>query len=130
MCVSVQTYREAARRLTRRDCVRITHSPQDVELRGSCVALRPGSYDTLARMGVNNRISSVRTVDTQRHYADELPQPLPAPTYEYRRRPDERSYDARVTSARAVVGPPEHRVQMNSPPGDTFAVNREGEPRA
>jgi hypothetical protein len=57
------------------------------------------------------------------------PEPLPAPTYEYRRRPNERVYEAKVTSVRAVMGEPEHRVQMSAPPGRTIYVNRDGEPR-
>ena len=34
---------------------------------------------------------------------------MPAPTYEYRQRANERVYEAPVTSVRAVVGPPEQR---------------------
>ena len=76
---------------------------------GRCVVLRPGSYDSLAGMGMNNRISSVRPIIREARYENEAPPPLPAPTYAYRQRPDERLFLATVTSVRAVVGPPEQR---------------------
>ncbi len=86
----------------------------DAGFRGRCVLLRPGSYDSLQRMGINDRISSVRPVNTAVHRDYESrdyrePEPLAEPNYEYRRRPHERIYDADVTSVRAVVGPPEKR---------------------
>lgn len=81
---------------------------EDAGFRGRCVVLRRGSYDSLARMGLNNRVSSVRPAGNGRRYT-EAPAPLPTPTYEYRRRPNERLYEATVTSAHAVGGPPEHR---------------------
>lgn len=76
---------------------------------GRCAVLRSGSYDSLSRMGLNNRISSVRPVDERGRYDNEAPEPLAAPNYDYRRRPNERTYEVRVTSVRAVVGPPEQR---------------------
>jgi uncharacterized protein YcfJ len=81
---------------------------EDARFEGRCVVLRPGSYDSLGRMGLNNRISSVRPVSSSARSSYE-PAPLAAPTYEYRRRPNESIYQARVTSVRAVVGPPEQR---------------------
>ena len=75
---------------------------------GRCVLLRPGSYDSLRALGMNDRISSVRPASDRRQL-DEAPAPLATPTYEYRRRPSERVFEARVTSVRAVVGPPEQR---------------------
>src|SRR5262249_52625406 len=75
---------------------------------GRCVMLRRGSYDSLEGMGLDNRISSVRPVErVARNYYE--PEPLPAPTYEYRPRPSERIYQAPVTSVRAVMGPPSER---------------------
>ena len=76
---------------------------------GRCVILRPGSYDSLAGMGMNNLISSVRPITREARYENEAPPPLPAPTYEYRQRPDERLYQANVILVRAIVGPPEQR---------------------
>jgi uncharacterized protein YcfJ len=82
---------------------------EDARFEGRCVVLRPGSYDSLARLGMNNRISSVRPVSRTARYDGNAPEPLPAPTYDYRQRPNERLYQATVTSVRAVVGPPEQR---------------------
>jgi uncharacterized protein YcfJ len=90
---------------------------EDPGFEGRCVVLREGSYDSLKRMGVNNRISSVRRIgrdyrrdDRDRDRADYYePEPLPQATYEYRRRPNERVYEADVTSVRAVMGRPEQR---------------------
>jgi uncharacterized protein YcfJ len=76
---------------------------------GRCVVLRQGSYDSLKRMGVNNRVSSVRRVGRDRRDDYFEPEPLPAATYEYRRRSNERVYEADVTSVRAVMGRPEQR---------------------
>lgn len=96
---------------------------EHAHFQGRCVVLRPGSYDSLGRMGMNDRISSLRPVPAQAHFEQEAPPPLPAPTYEYRQRPNERLYQANVTSVRAVVGPPEQRCWIErqqvaeGPPG-------------
>lgn len=87
---------------------------EDIRYAGECVILRPGSYDSLRRMGVNNRVSSVQRLDSRRRndrrYENMYrPEPLPQPTYEYRRRADERLYEVPITSARAVLGTPEQR---------------------
>jgi uncharacterized protein YcfJ len=82
---------------------------EDIRFEGRCVVLRPGSYDSLQRLGLSNRISSVRPLEGNRRAVADAPQPLPAPTYEYRRRPNERVFDAPVTSVRAVAGPPNQR---------------------
>jgi uncharacterized protein YcfJ len=76
----------------------------DAQFRGDCRVLRSGSYDSLRGMGLGNRISSVRRArgrgDNDRYtYA---PEPLREPNYDYRRRPRERLYEARVTSTHAV----------------------------
>jgi len=82
---------------------------EDARFQGRCVVLRRGSYDSLRGMGMENRISSVRRVDDHRHYENEAPQALAAPNYEYRRRPEERLREVPITSARAIMGPPEQR---------------------
>ena len=82
---------------------------EDARFEGRCVVLRPGSYDSLARLGMNNKISSVRPVGQNARYEGAAPEPLAAPTYDYRQRPSERLYQATVTSVHAVVGPPEQR---------------------
>lgn len=71
---------------------------------GRCVVLREGAYDSLTRMGINDRVSSVRQVSGREHYNNEAPEPLAAANYEYRRRSNERVYEADVTSVHAVVG--------------------------
>jgi uncharacterized protein YcfJ len=82
---------------------------EDARFEGRCVVLRHGSYDSLAGLGLNHRISSVRPLGQQATGYSEAPAPLAAPTYEYRRRPNERLFEVPVSEARAVVGPPEQR---------------------
>ena len=106
----------------------------DERFAGRCVVLRRGSYDSLARMGLDNRISSARPVNERARFDNETPPPPPAPIYEYRQRPGERTYEAPVTSVRAIVGLPEQRcwverqqvvesVQGQGRPGDGNAGN-------
>lgn len=75
--------------------------------RGYCIVLRPGQYPSLATMGLNNRISSLRRVGGGPNYAY-APVPAPAP-YPYYPHYGERLYPADVIATRAVVGPPEQR---------------------
>lgn len=82
---------------------------EDVNFQGNCRILRPGSYDSLGGMGMNDRITSLRHLPRRRHYNNEAPAPLPQATYEYRQRPNEWLDEAPVLSAHAVVGPPEQR---------------------
>jgi uncharacterized protein YcfJ len=80
---------------------------EDVRFTGRCVVLRPGNYASLASMGLNDRVSSVRVmgrnanIDEQRYG--------PSPVADYSRRDNERLSEARVTSVRAVLGTPEQR---------------------
>lgn len=92
---------------------------------GDCRILRRGSYDSLRSMGLNDSISSIRAVPRNRRINDMAYAPQPQPVYEYRMRPSERVYEAPITSARAVVGPPEERcwvererVTMSGSSGD------------
>lgn len=87
---------------------------EDSRFEGRCVVLRRGSYDSLQRMGLTDSISSVRPLERNRPVPQAVvaPEPLPAPTYEYRRRANERVYEAPITSVRAVVGPPNQRCWM------------------
>ena len=77
---------------------------EDVRFDGRCVVLRPGRYPSLAAMGLNDRISSVRAVAANTRVDDNRHIPAPVTYYDYRRRDDERLYEARVTSVRAVLG--------------------------
>ena len=64
--------------------------------RAAASVLRRGSYDSLRGLGLNNRdLVGAPGRATRGRYDNEAPQPLAAPAYEYRRRPNER----RVRSA-------------------------------
>jgi uncharacterized protein YcfJ len=63
-------------------------------------------------LGVNDRLSSVRKVSERGRYANEAPEPMPAANYDYRRRSNERVYQADVTSVHAVVGQAEQRCWL------------------
>ena len=82
---------------------------EDVRFSGRCVVLRPGQYPSLAAMGLNDRVSSVRAVARNARIDDQRYAPAPAAAPDYRRRNNERLYEANVTSVRAVVGTPEQR---------------------
>jgi uncharacterized protein YcfJ len=84
---------------------------EDSDFRGRCIVLRPGQYPTLASMGFNNRVSSLRRVGGGRHYTYAPPPPVPAP-YPYYPHAGERLYQAPVVAVRAVTGPPEQRCWM------------------
>lgn len=90
---------------------------EDYNFQGRCVVLRPGRYESLAGMGMNNRISSVRPLNREaryeNRYENQAPVALAANVYDYQRRPDERLYEAPVTSVHAVVGPPEQRCWID-----------------
>jgi uncharacterized protein YcfJ len=79
----------------------------DIGFRGYCIVLRPGQYPSLAAMGLNNRISSLRRVGGGANYA--YAPPPPAAPYPYYPHHGERLYPADVVATRAVVGPPEQR---------------------
>lgn len=86
----------------------------DVRFEGRCMVLRPGQYPSLAAMGLNNQVSSVRAVsgDTRiddRQYGPAPVMAAPQPAADFRRRNNERLYEANVTSVRAVLGTPEQR---------------------
>jgi uncharacterized protein YcfJ len=82
---------------------------EDVRFDGRCVVLRPGRYPSLAAMGLNDRVSSVRSVGGEARVDERRYAPDPAANDEFRRRDNERLYEADVTSVHAVVGPPEQR---------------------
>ncbi len=81
----------------------------DTRFGGRCIVLRPGRYPSLAAMGLNDRVSSVRTVDREARIDDSRYSPAPVAAYDYQRRSDERLFKADVTSVRAVVGQAEQR---------------------
>ncbi|MDP2266304.1 MAG: beta/gamma crystallin-related protein [Thiobacillus sp.] len=87
---------------------------EDVRFDGRCVVLRPGRYPSLAAMGLNNRISSVRAISPDTRIEDHHYAPAPVAVNEYRRRHNERLYEANVTSVHAVLGTPEQRCWVET----------------
>src|SRR5256885_6967252 len=77
---------------------------EDEGFRGRCVVLRPGQYPSLAAMGMGNRVSSVRPVARDYQVEDQRYAPPPPVAYDYRRREDERIFEADVVAVRAVYG--------------------------
>ena len=71
---------------------------------GRCIVLRPGRYPSLSTMGLNDRVSSVRTVNRNARVEDNRFAPVAESVYDNRRRNNERLFEADVTSVRAVVG--------------------------
>jgi uncharacterized protein YcfJ len=86
---------------------------EDARFGGQCIVLRPGRYPSLAAMGMNDKISSVRIVQRNTRVEDDRYAPVAAPVYDNRRRNNERLYEANVTSVRAVVGPSEQRCWID-----------------
>jgi len=91
---------------------------------GRCVVLSPGQYPSLAAMGMNDRISSIRRA--ARETTAYAPPPPPAPPYRYYPRHGERLYTAHVVAVRAVVGPPEQRCWVEQQQVTTSPPNVPG----
>lgn len=85
---------------------------EDADFRGRCTVLRPGQYPSLSALGLNDRVSSVRSVSGNARIAEERYSPPPAVAGDYRRRDQERLFEAPVSSARAVYGASEQRCWM------------------
>ncbi len=96
---------------------------EDVRFSGRCVVLRPGRYPSLAAMGLNDRVSSVRAVAGNARIDDRRYAPAPVAGPDFRRRNDERLYQANVTSVHAVVGTPEQRCWVER---EQVAQNQSG----
>lgn len=82
---------------------------EHANFRGHCALLRRGSYDTLAALGLENAISSVRPLGNRGSYDNEVAAPMETPNYAWRRRANERVFEAPVTSVHAVMGAPTER---------------------
>ena len=83
---------------------------EDTRFNGRCAVLRAGQYPSLNAMGLNNRISSAQAVNRNARAEEDQRYPNAAVgAGDFRRRDDERLYEANVTSVRAVVGSPEQR---------------------
>jgi uncharacterized protein YcfJ len=103
----------------------------DVRFDGRCTVLRPGQYPSLQAMGMNDRISSVRPLAASERVAEADYAPMPVVAQDFRRRRNERTYDADVTSARAVVGTAAQRCwiereQVQQPSGPQGDLNLPG----
>jgi uncharacterized protein YcfJ len=78
---------------------------EDTRFDGRCVVLRQGQYPSLAAMGLNDRVSSVRILNADARIDEHRYSPAPpvAAMHDYRRRDHERLYEANITSVRAVL---------------------------
>jgi uncharacterized protein YcfJ len=79
---------------------------------GRCKVLRPGRYPSPETMGLRYRVSSARTVPKVSRIDDARFAPRPVSVYDDRRRRNERLFEARVISARAVYGVEERRCWL------------------
>jgi uncharacterized protein YcfJ len=87
---------------------------ESAQYSGRCVILRPGWYPSFAAMGLNDRITSARILAPNVRIEEHRYAPAARATRaewarDYRRRNNERLYEANVTSVRAVVGTPDRR---------------------
>ncbi len=82
---------------------------EDENFRGRCMVLRPGQYPPHAAMGMNDSISSVRAGVREAALEERRFAPPPPVVYDYRRREDERLFEADVVGVRAVYGAGEQR---------------------
>ncbi|MGK2951259.1 MAG: beta/gamma crystallin-related protein [Thiobacillus sp.] len=121
---------------------------EHTQFNGRCVVLRPGRYPSLAAMGLNDRVSSVRAIDRNAHIDDRRYGPEPAAVHNgleahtafetrryapesaaaqnFHRRPNERLYEANVTSVRAVLTTLEQRCWVEEIAQDRRSVNMPG----
>lgn len=83
-----------------------------IRFEGRCTVLRPGQYPSLAAMGLNDRISSIRPLQANERVAEADYAPMPVVAQDYRRRREERLFDANVVSVRAVAGTAAQRCWM------------------
>jgi uncharacterized protein YcfJ len=90
---------------------------------GRCIVLRQGQYPSLSDMGMDTPVYSVRSLRRNATIEDDRYAPAPLVSYDYRRRPRERLYQAQVTSVHAVLGPPEQRCWVER---EQFVRNRDG----
>ena len=81
---------------------------EEARYAGRCVVLRPGRYPSLAAMGLNNRVSSTRPAVIAGRVEERGYVPAPPPV-DYRRRSEERIFQAPVTSVHAVYRQQERR---------------------
>ncbi len=88
----------------------------DAAYRGTCRVLRPGRYASLAAMGLNNNVSSLRAIQRDAWVDDNRYAPPAAAVYDNRRRNDERLYEVNITSVRAVLAQAGQRCWVEREP--------------
>ncbi len=100
----------------------------DASFNGRCMVLRPGQYPSLAAMGMNNRVSSVRELGRDARIDERRYAPVAIPAPDYRQRKEERLFEVDVSSVRAVVGTPERRcwIEREQATQDKSQVNAPG----
>lgn len=84
----------------------------NIRFSGQCVVLPPGRYASMAAMGMNDSVSSVRTMDWKTRVEESRMAPAPMPVYDNRRRNEEGLFEANVDSARAVMAVAGQRCWM------------------
>jgi uncharacterized protein YcfJ len=89
---------------------------EDTAYAGTCRLLRPGQYASLAAMGLNDRVSSLRLVRRSAQEDESRYAPPPEVTGDFRRRGGERLFQVPVESARAIYGPTEQRCWVEREP--------------
>lgn len=76
---------------------------------GRCMVLRPGQYPSLAAMGMDDAVTSVRPLTRQARIEERRFAPPPPVAFDYRQRREERLFEAEVVAVRAVYGQREQR---------------------
>jgi uncharacterized protein YcfJ len=101
---------------------------EDSRYSGRCLVLRPGRYPSLESMGFNDRVSSVRSLNRNVRVSDDRYADEPSFGDRYYRVPNERTYEASVTSVRAVLGTSEQRcwVEREQVSSDRGSANVPG----
>lgn len=105
---------------------------EHVRFEGRCVVLRRGAYPSLREIGLNNAISSARPLEREGVHGHRqvetvrAPQygpydPAPAQPVPYGHGPARVIYEVPVTSAQAVMGPPQQRCWVEK---EQVAVQR------
>jgi uncharacterized protein YcfJ len=97
--------------------------------KGQCMVLRPGQYPSLASMGLNDEITSVRVLPRNARVADNRYAPAAMQqVYDGRRRNGERLYEADITSSRAVLATSGQRcwVESTQVPAERSGANIPG----
>ncbi|MDD5249554.1 MAG: beta/gamma crystallin-related protein [Rhodocyclaceae bacterium] len=101
---------------------------ENARFSGRCVVLRAGRYPSLAALGLNDRISSVRDVGRDERIEDRRFAPAPDGVYRAGRRHDEPLFEANITSVHAVIGPPQQRcwIEHEAVAGERGGANVPG----